>query len=80
MIVYLIEALGGALLVALVAYCAWNEEKLIALENRIAKAARERIARYAIQILSQMQVAERSQHNRRGGKQRRRTRTPKTFQ
>lgn len=79
MISYLLEALGGALLVALVAYCTWHEDKLIAFENRIAKAARERIAHYAIQILSQMQAAERSQHNRCGGKQRRRTRTPKTF-
>ena len=77
---YLLEALGGTVLVALAAYYTWHEDKLIAFENRIAKAVKERISRYAIQILSQVQASKRPQHNRCGRKQRRRTRTPETFQ
>ena len=48
---YLLEALG-ALAIAFIAYYTWHEDKLIAFENRIAKAVKERISRYAIQILS----------------------------
>lgn len=59
MIAYLLEALGGLLLVVLAAYCTWHEDKLIAFENRIAKAVKERISRYAIQILSQVQASKR---------------------
>ena len=80
MIAYLLEALGGALAIAFIAYYTWHEDKLIAFENRIAKAVRERISRYAIQILSQVQASKRPQYNRCGRKQRRRTRTPETFQ
>lgn len=77
---YLLETLGSTLVIALIAYCAWHEDKLIAFENRIAKAAKGRISRYAIQILSHVQASERPQHNRCGRKQHRRTRTPETFQ
>lgn len=43
MIAYLLEAIGGTVLVALAAYCTWHEERLIALEERIAKTIKERI-------------------------------------
>lgn len=44
---YLLEALGGALVIALIAYCTWHEDKLIAFENRIAKAVKGRINSHA---------------------------------
>lgn len=65
MIVYLLEALGGTLLVALTAYCAWHEDKLIAFENQITKAIKERISRHAVPVSSQMQASKRPQRNRR---------------
>lgn len=67
MIAYLLEALGGTVLVALAAYCTWHEERLIALEERIAKAVKERMALHAIQIPPQMPDAKRPLHNRRSG-------------
>ncbi len=47
MIAYLLEALGGLLLVVLAVYCTWHEEKLIVLEERIAKAVKGRINSHA---------------------------------
>ena len=39
--------LGGALAIAFIAYYTWHEDKLIAFENRIAKAVKGRINSHA---------------------------------